>query len=81
MPFIYFNFLLAAAFGFAIGELISLSVNRKRGRSLAIIAGTAVALSYVVYMFPPWGVWFGRFSFLDPLAVALGVYVAITRVR
>jgi len=40
-----------------------------------------VALSYLVYMFPPWGVWFGRFSFLDPLAVALGVYVAIVRVR
>jgi hypothetical protein len=81
MPFIYFNFLLAAAFGFAIGEVVSLSVNRKRGRGLVLIGGTAVAITYLVYMFPPWGLWVGSFSFLDPLAVALGVYVAITRVR
>jgi len=81
MPFVYFNFLLASAFGFAIGEVVSLSVNRKRSRGLVIIAGIAVALTYLVYMFPPWGVWLGRFNFLDPLAVALGVYVAIVRVR
>jgi len=76
----YFNFLLAAGFGFAIGEVISLSVNRKRARGLAIIAGIAVAISYVVCMFPPWGLW-GRFSLLDPLVVALGVFLAVTRLR
>lgn len=81
MPFVYFNFLLAAGFGFAIGEVIGLSVNRKRGRGLVLIAGTAVAITYLVYMFPPWGPWFVRFNPFDLLAVALGVYIAITRVR
>lgn len=81
MPFVYFNFLLAAAFGFAIGEVVGLSVNRKRSRGLVLIAGTAVAITYLVYIFPPWGLWFARFSPFDLLAVALGVYVAIIRVR
>ena len=85
MPFIYLNFLLAAGFGFVIGEVISLSVNRKRGRGLAITAGIAVVISYVVCIFPPWGLYFVRFSVLylviGLLALALGVWVAITRLR
>jgi len=81
MPSLYLNFLLAAGFGFAIGEVISLSVNRKRARGLAIIAGIAVAISYIICMFPPWGLWFGRFSLLDPLVVAPGVFIAVTRLR
>jgi len=81
MPFIYFNFLLAAGFGYGIGEVVSLSANRKRGKGLALIAGIAVVVSYLVCIFSPWGVWFGRFSLLDPLAVALGVYLAVTRLR
>jgi len=79
MPFIQLNFLLAAGFGFGIGEVISRSVNRKRGKWLAAIAGIAVVISYLVTVFPPWGV--GRFGLLDPLAVALGVFVAVMRVR
>jgi len=79
MPFIYLNFLLAAGFGFAIGEVISLSVNRKRGRGLAIIAGIAAGVSYVFNIFLPWGP--GWLSIFDSLAVALGVYLAITRLR
>jgi len=75
----YFNFLLAAGFGYAIGEVVSRSVNRKRGRWLAFIAGTGVVISFVISIFPPWG--FGWFSMIGPLAVALGVWVAISRVR
>jgi hypothetical protein len=85
MPSPYLNFLLAAGFGFAIGEVISLSVNRKRGRGLAIIAGIAAAISYVISIFPPWGLHFVQFGVMglviDLLAVALGIYVAIIRVR
>lgn len=81
----YFNFLLAAGFGYAIGEVVALSVNRKRNRGLAIIAGTAVALSFVLSLFPPWGAWFWLFSAMsltvNLLAVALGVWLAVTRVR
>ena len=81
MPFSYFNFLLAAGFGYAIGEVISRSVNRKRGRGLALIAGVAVVVAYLVSIFPPWGLWVGRFSLFGPLAVALGVWIAVNRLR
>lgn len=81
MPYLEFNFLLAAGFGFGIGEVISRSVNRKRGKGLAFIAGATLVGSYLVSLFSPWGLWLGRFSPLDPLAVALGVYLATTRLR
>ena len=85
MPSLYLNFLLAAGFGYAIGEVISLSVNRKRGRGLTVIGGVAVVISYVISIFPPWGLHFVQFGVMglviDLLAVTLGVYVAITRVR
>jgi len=79
MPFIQLNFLLAAGFGFGIGEVIGRSVNRKRGKWLAAIAGIAVVISFLVAVFPPWGV--GRFGLIDPLAVALGVFIAVIRLR
>jgi len=78
VPFFYLNFLLAAGAGYAIGEVISRSVNRKRGAGLAIIAGVAVAVSYLVSVLLPWGV---SFSLFGLLALALGIFVAITRLR
>ncbi len=78
VPFFFLNFLLAAGVGYAIGNVISLSVNRKRGAGLATIAGIAVAISYLVSIFLPWG--FG-FRLLDLLAIALGIFVAVTRLR
>ncbi len=81
----YFGFLLAAGFGYAIGELVGLSVNRKRGRWLPVIAGAGVALAFVISIFPPWGVWLHYFSptslAVNLLAVALGVWIAVGRVR
>jgi len=81
----YFNFLLAAGFGYAVGEVVGRSVNRKRGRTLAAIAGAGVALSFVISIFPPWGpwsLWFSPLSLvISLLAVALGVWIAVTRVR
>ena len=77
MPF-YLNLLLAPGAGYAIGEVISRSVNRKRGTGLAVIAGSALVVSYLVSMFLPWGLRFGLF---DLLALALGIFVAVTRLR
>jgi hypothetical protein len=81
----YFNFLLAAGFGYAIGEVVGRSVNRKRGKGLAAVAGSGVALSFVISAFPPWGPWSLWVSPLgltiSLLAVALGVWIAVTRVR
>jgi len=76
--FFLLNLILAAGAGYAIGEVISLSVNRKRGTGLAVIAGGALVASYLVSIFSPWGHGFGLF---DLLALALGIFVAVTRLR
>ena len=75
VPFFFLNFLLAAGVGYAIGEVVSLSVNRKRSTGLATVAGIAVAISYLVSLY------FGFFHILDLLALALGIFVAVTRLR
>ncbi len=85
VPFFLLNLLLAAGAGYAIGEVVSLSVNRKRGTGLATIAGIAVAISYLVSLFlpfAPWGFTFSLFHILfGLLALALGIYIAVTRLR
>jgi len=77
VPVLYLNFLLAAGFGYAIGEVVSVSVNRKRGTRLAVIAGICLAVSYLVSVLS------SPLGFNPPvlLAVALGIYIAITRLR
>ncbi len=77
-PFLYLNLLLASAVGYAIGEIISLSVNRKRGFSLIVIGSLAMVISYLVTILMPHG--FG-FNLLDLLAVALGIAAVATRLR
>ena len=77
------NLLLAPGVGYAIGEVVSLSVNRKRGTGLAIVGGITLVVSYLVgilvgTLFPLWGLSFGL---LDLLALALGIFVAVTRLR
>ena len=83
--FFYLNLLLAAGAGYATGEVISLSVNRKRGLILVVIAGFAVAISYLVSIFSPWGYSFISLNVerlvLDLAALALGIYIAVTRLR
>ena len=85
------NLILAPGVGYAIGELMSLSINRKRGTGLAIIAGAAVAIGYLVSL------WFSGFLFelpflwafnpgifrlvIDLVALALGISVAVSRLR
>lgn len=81
----YFNFLIAAGFAYAISEVVGRAVNRKRGRWLAIIGGTGVALSFIISIFPPWSYWLLWYSVpslvINILAVALGVWIAVSRMR
>ena len=68
--------------GFLIGEGISVSVNRKRGRDLQYIAGACMALSYVVAGFVSpflFVISFGNLFLL--LSLAIAVFMAASRVR
>ena len=68
--------LLAAGAGYAIGELISLSVNRKRGPILQAIAGSSMILSFAIgYPF------FDSFNLYFLFGLALGLAIAIVRLR
>jgi len=78
VPLFYLNLLLAPGAGYAIGELVSLSVNRKRGIGLAIVASLAVVISYLISLLFLPGLGFGLF---DLLALALGIFVAVIRLR
>ncbi len=80
----FFLFFIALIVGYAIGEIISLSVNRKRGPGLQIIAGVSVLVCYVIrsYIEATSG------SFLSILlspygliAAALGIIVAVGVLR
>jgi len=76
------NLLLAAGAGYAIGEVVSLSVNRKRGTGLAIIGGVALVISYLVSI--PFNLFLdfrASFHLLDLLALAIGIFVAVIRLR
>ena len=80
MPYYYLGLILAGAVGYAIGEVVSLSVNRKRGRWLAAIGGIAVVISYLVSIFtfgrPP----FGPLGIIIALvSIGLGIYMAVNR--
>jgi len=85
IPFFSLNLLLGPATGYAIGEIISRSVNRKRGTGLAIIASMAVAISYLITFLFPGGFPFIPLNLLRSafslIALALGIYVAVTRLR
>jgi uncharacterized membrane protein len=71
----------AIGIGYLIGEGISASVNRKRGRYLQYIAGAGMGLSFVVagLVSPPVFVYtFHNLLFLAVLVI--GVFVATGRV-
>lgn len=81
--FSLFGIFLAAGAGYAIGEGISRSVNRRRGPFLQVISGTCFALSYLVSNVGLSSTSGLTFSF-DPysvLALVVGVVVAVSRLR
>ncbi|MFQ6030412.1 MAG: hypothetical protein ACE5Q6_23295 [Dehalococcoidia bacterium] len=69
--------LVGVGIGYAAGELISRSVNRKRGTGLAWIAGGSVVVAFLIawqlspFFFSLWGL----------LLLIFGVFVAVQRVR
>ena len=70
--------LAALGLGYGAGELLSLSVNRKRSTGLACIAGSSVVGAFLI----TWliiGPFFG--SLFGLLLIIAGVFVAVQRVR
>lgn len=82
LNFLYLNLILAAGIGYAIGEVTSLAVNRKRGIWLAVIGSIAVVIAYLVNIFT-----FGRVPSFSPgllfdlIGIALGITAAVARLR
>jgi hypothetical protein len=91
IPFFSLNLLLAPGAGYAIGEVTSLAVNRKRGTGLAVVCGAAVVPSYIFNLLAIslladisffWALPTGPFSVIyNIIAVGLGIFVAVTRLR
>lgn len=79
LPFIFFfRLFVAAGAGYAVGEVISLSVNRKRGTGLAIIGGVSAALCYAIpnVLFTSVGL-----SLWGLLVLAVTIFMAVIRLR
>lgn len=68
--------LVALGVGYGAGELISLSVNRKRGTGLAWIAGGSVVGAFLI----SWSVHHFSFGLLGLFFIFLGVLLAVQRV-
>lgn len=82
VPMFSFNLLLAPAAAYAISEAITFSTNRKRGTRLAVIAAIALLVSYVITLFFHGGFPASPFTIIYHLAaLALGVYIAVIRLR
>lgn len=69
--------LAALGVGYAAGELISLSVNRKRGWGLAWIAGGAVVIAFLI----SWKLSHFNVGLFGLILIFLGVLIAVQRVR
>ena len=79
LPFIFFfRLFIAAGAGYAIGEVVSLSVNRKRGPGLAIISGLGATLSFAIanVIFTSVGL-----NLWGLLVLAIAVFMAAIRIR
>ena len=77
---VFINLLVAAGIGYGIGQAMSYSVNRKRGLGLKILAGICVLIAYIIgnqMMWPGQFVW--GFNLFNIFAIAIGVYLAVTR--
>ncbi len=91
VPVFSLNILLAPAAGYAIGEVTSLAVNRKRGTGLAVVGGIAAVVSYIFSLLAISllaGIAFSQalpvsvFSIIyHIIAVGLGIFLAVTRLR
>ncbi len=74
----FFSILLAAAVGYGIGQVISLSVKRKRGPSLKIVAGSCMVIAFVIgNQLTVSGQFVLAFNFYDLIALVVGIYLAV----
>jgi hypothetical protein len=72
--------------GYAIAEVTGLAINRKRGRWLAVIGALGVVISFGtagLVDFYRFGVFYlgGYLNLFTLLAVAIGIYFAVNRLR
>jgi hypothetical protein len=81
VPSFYISLLLAPGAGYAIGEVVSRSVNRKRGTGLAVVGSMAVAISYAITFFFPGVIPSGFFIIYQLIALALGIFIVVSRLR
>ena len=80
VPIPYISAIMIAGLGIVIGESISLATNRKRGVRLKIIAGSCVALSFLLIGFQVTlmaGV--PNLNLFELLGAGAGIYLATTR--
>jgi len=81
----FLSILLAAGVGYAIGEVVSRSVNRKRGLPLQIIGAACFLVSYlvshVVLSADASLLFFTYFSLWDLFPLAAGIMVTVGRLR
>ncbi len=68
--------LFALAVGYAAGELISLSVNRKRNILLSYAAGASVIIAFLIAIPAA-----GQFGLMTLVFLAVGVYTAYMKLR
>jgi hypothetical protein len=81
LPFFLLRILIAAGAGYAVGEVVSLAVNRKRGTILAIIGGLGATISFAIatgLSIPFLNLTNILFSIL---MLAAAVYLAVSRLR
>jgi hypothetical protein len=81
VPFlVFFNFIIAAAIGYAIGELMGIVINRKRGLLLKILAAFFVLIAFIIgNQITPAGNLILSFNFFNMIAIGIGIYLAVSR--
>jgi len=79
--FILFTLLISAAIGYAIGELISLVTNRKRGIGLQAIGCISVVVCFVVFYLVVQYLFLSLFSLFMIIGLAVAVVVVIARLQ
>jgi hypothetical protein len=81
LPFYFLRLIIALGAGYAVGEVVSLAVNRKRGTILAVIGGLGATISFAIAI----ALSLPGFSIMNVVIslvmLALAVYMAVSRLR
>jgi hypothetical protein len=79
--FLFFSLLISAAIGYAIGEMISLVTNRKRGVGLQVVGCISVITCFVVFYLVVQYLFISIFSLFMIIGLAIAIAVVIARLR